>query len=36
MALKVPLFTANSEHEQIEEIFKLLGTPNDLEWPGVS
>jgi len=31
-----PLFPGDSEIDQIFKIFKLLGTPNEESWPGVS
>jgi len=31
---KAPLFTGTTEVEQINKIFKLLGTPNEKIWPG--
>ena len=31
-----PLFPGDSEIDQIFKIFRLLGTPNEESWPGVS
>jgi cyclin-dependent kinase len=31
-----PLFPGDSEWQQLLHIFKLLGTPNDRSWPGVT
>ncbi|GBG60961.1 hypothetical protein CBR_g18560 [Chara braunii] len=36
MARKAPLFPGDSELQQLLHIFKLLGTPNEEVWPGVS
>jgi cyclin-dependent kinase len=36
MARKVPLFPGDSELQQLLHIFKLLGTPSEDMWPGVS
>lgn len=36
MARKSPLFPGDSELQQLLHIFKLLGTPNETIWPGVS
>ncbi|KAD2806076.1 hypothetical protein E3N88_39453 [Mikania micrantha] len=33
---KKPLFDGSKEIEQIDKIFRTLGTPNDLIWPGYS
>lgn len=33
---KMPLFPGSSELQQLLHIFRLLGTPNDQIWPGVS
>ncbi|KAJ1923590.1 Cyclin-dependent kinase 11B [Tieghemiomyces parasiticus] len=33
---KVPLFQGKGEIDQINQIFKLMGTPNDTVWPGYS
>jgi len=31
-----PLFPGDSEIDQIFKIFKIMGTPNEQAWPGVS
>lgn len=31
-----PLFSGNSNDDQLQKIFRLMGTPNDSTWPGVS
>ena len=31
-----PIFRGNNEKEQIEQIYKICGTPNDLSWQGFS
>lgn len=36
MAMKQPLFPGDSEIDEIFRIFRVLGTPNDDIWPGVS
>mmetsp|Transcript_54508 Transcript_54508/g.62474 ORF Transcript_54508/g.62474 Transcript_54508/m.62474 type:complete len:311 (+) Transcript_54508:204-1136(+) len=36
MAQKRPLFTGDSEIDQIFKIFRVLGTPDESVWPGVS
>ena len=36
MVRKQPLFPGDSEFQQLLHIFKTLGTPTDLTWPGVS
>lgn len=36
MAAKRPLFPGDSEVDEIFKIFRILGTPTDAEWPGVS
>ena len=36
LARKAPLFPGDSELQQLLHIFKLLGTPSDSVWPGVS
>jgi len=36
MASKRPLFPGDSEIDQIFRIFKILGTPTETVWPGVS
>ncbi|KAH6797780.1 Protein kinase superfamily protein [Perilla frutescens var. hirtella] len=33
---KAPLFNGKSEVEQLDKIFKILGTPNETIWPGLS
>ncbi|CAH9108488.1 unnamed protein product [Cuscuta europaea] len=33
---KEPLFNGKSEIEQLDKIFKILGTPNETIWPGFS
>lgn len=33
MAQKKPLFMGDSEIDQIFKIFKVLGTPNESNWP---
>lgn len=33
---KQPLFPGDSEWQQLLHIFKLMGTPNESMWPGVS
>lgn len=33
MAQRRPLFTGDSEIDQIFKIFKVLGTPNESNWP---
>ncbi|KAK9934430.1 hypothetical protein M0R45_021575 [Rubus argutus] len=33
---KEPLFNGKSEFEQLDKIFKILGTPNETIWPGFS
>ena len=33
MAQKRPLFMGDSEIDQIFKIFKVLGTPNEANWP---
>ncbi|XP_042057218.1 cyclin-dependent kinase G-2-like isoform X1 [Salvia splendens] len=33
---KEPLFNGKSEVEQLDKIFKILGTPNETIWPGLS
>ena len=30
-----PIFKGNNEKEQIEQIFKICGSPNEMTWPGV-
>ena len=34
MAQRRPLFTGDSEIDEIFKIFQLLGTPNEKTWPG--
>lgn len=36
MASGRPLFPGNSIPDQLQRIFKVLGTPTDQTWPGVS
>eukprot|EP00270_Netrium_digitus_P009733 TRINITY_DN2979_c0_g1_i1.p1 TRINITY_DN2979_c0_g1~~TRINITY_DN2979_c0_g1_i1.p1 ORF type:complete len:309 (+),score=70.09 TRINITY_DN2979_c0_g1_i1:479-1405(+) len=36
MARKTPLFPGDSELQQLLHIFKLLGTPSEASWPGVT
>ncbi|TVY56330.1 Cyclin-dependent kinase 1 [Lachnellula cervina] len=36
MCTRKPLFAGDSEIDEIFKIFKLLGTPTEAEWPGVS
>ncbi|RKP03094.1 hypothetical protein CXG81DRAFT_9981 [Caulochytrium protostelioides] len=36
MVLRQPLFPGDSEIDQIFRIFRLLGTPSEKQWPGVS
>ncbi|KAL9264717.1 Cyclin-dependent kinase B1-2-like protein [Drosera capensis] len=36
MARKQALFPGDSEFQQLLHIFRLLGTPTEKEWPGVS
>lgn len=31
-----PLFPGSDVEEQLKRIFKLVGTPNELSWPGVT
>ena len=33
---QAPLFPGDSEYQQLLHIFKLLGTPNEDTWPGVT
>jgi len=35
MATKLPLFTGNSEIDQLFQIYQVLGTPNLKTWPGI-
>lgn len=32
---KIPVFTGDSEFDQIYRIFKVLGTPTEEDWPGI-
>ena len=36
MATKKPLFPGDSEIDEIFKIFRILGTPTEAEWPGVT
>eukprot|EP00999_Lentomonas_sp_LEN2_P002888 NODE_752_length_1220_cov_100.943275_g712_i0.p1 GENE.NODE_752_length_1220_cov_100.943275_g712_i0~~NODE_752_length_1220_cov_100.943275_g712_i0.p1 ORF type:complete len:308 (-),score=77.00 NODE_752_length_1220_cov_100.943275_g712_i0:192-1115(-) len=36
MASKQPLFPGDSEIDQLFKIFRLMGTPSEIDWPGVS
>lgn len=36
MATKKPLFPGDSEIDEIFKIFRVLGTPTEAEWPGVT
>ncbi|KAG9147254.1 hypothetical protein Leryth_017995 [Lithospermum erythrorhizon] len=36
MLAKEPLFNGKSEMDQIDKIYRILGTPNDTIWPGFS
>ncbi|EGZ27653.1 hypothetical protein PHYSODRAFT_554092 [Phytophthora sojae] len=36
MVSKKPLFTGDSEIDQLYRIFRTLGTPNESSWPGVT
>ncbi|KAL8910366.1 MAG: hypothetical protein Q9171_004320 [Xanthocarpia ochracea] len=36
MCTRKPLFPGDSEIDEIFKIFRLLGTPNDHDWPGVT
>lgn len=31
-----PLFAGNSNDDQLQKIFKIMGTPNEATWPGIS
>ncbi|XP_042428474.1 cyclin-dependent kinase G-2-like isoform X1 [Zingiber officinale] len=33
---KEPLFNGKSEHDQLDKIFRTLGTPNEKIWPGIA
>merc|ERR1719461_1064963 len=35
MATKVPLFPGDSEIDQLFQIYRVLGTPNNKVWPGI-
>jgi len=35
MATKIPLFTGDSEIDQLFQIYKIMGTPNPETWPGI-
>lgn len=36
MACKIPLFPGDSEIDELYKIFRVLGTPNEFSWPGIS
>jgi cyclin-dependent kinase len=36
MATRKPLFPGDSEIDEIFKIFRILGTPTDADWPGVT
>ena len=36
MAMSSPLFPGDSEIDELFKVFRVLGTPNDTNWPGVS
>lgn len=36
MVTKRPLFAGDSELDQLYRIFRILGTPNEETWPGVT
>lgn len=36
IALRAPLFPAESDAGQLGKIFQLVGTPSEATWPGVS
>ena len=36
MLLKKPLFPGNDEITQLENIWKICGTPSEDNWPGIS
>ncbi|KAJ3015559.1 Cyclin-dependent kinase 2, partial [Thoreauomyces humboldtii] len=36
MAMRHPLFPGDSEIDELFRIFRTLGTPNEMSWPGVS
>jgi len=35
LATKIPLFTGDSEIDQLFQIYKIMGTPNPETWPGI-
>jgi hypothetical protein len=35
LAKRTPLFKGNTELEQIDNIFKLCGTPDEKSWPSI-
>nr|CDS28924.2 hypothetical protein HmN_000210200 [Hymenolepis microstoma] len=36
LLMKKPLFGGANEEDQIDKIFHILGTPNEVSWPGVN
>lgn len=36
MVTKKPLFAGDSDLDQLYRIFRILGTPNEMVWPGVT
>lgn len=36
LSSKSPLFTGDSEIDQVFRIFRVLGTPTEKEWPGIN
>lgn len=36
MCTRKPLFPGDSEIDEIFKIFRILGTPSEVDWPGVS
>ena len=36
MATRKPLFPGDSEIDEIFKIFRIMGTPNENDWPGVT
>eukprot|EP00483_Globobulimina_turgida_P012912 UN12936 len=36
MATKVPLFPGDSEIDELFQMYRILGTPNEATWPGIS
>ena len=36
MVTKKPLFSGDSDLDQLYRIFRILGTPNESTWPGVT